>query len=82
VSINCCFAVEDVEGGEQRRRAMTLVVVGAGGRAAGLHWQAGLGAVERPGSSPGQALDRALLVYRQHDGVRLRIVKGGDKTIQ
>lgn len=39
-------AVEHVEGGEQRRRAVALVVVGHGSRAALLHRQAGLGAVE------------------------------------
>ena len=40
-------AVEDVEGGEQGRRAVALVVVGHGAGAAFLHRQAGLGAVER-----------------------------------
>lgn len=34
-------ACEYVEGGEQRRRAVALVVVGAGSRAAGVHRQAG-----------------------------------------
>jgi len=38
-------AVEDVEGCEQCRRAMTLVVVGHRPGAALLHWQAGLSAV-------------------------------------
>src|SRR5678815_1031559 len=38
-------AVEDVEGGEQRRRAMAFVVVGHGPGAALLHRQAGLGAI-------------------------------------
>src|SRR3954468_6067304 len=40
-------AVEDVEGGEQRRRAVALVVMRHGASAALLHGQAGLGAVER-----------------------------------
>ena len=58
-------AVEHVEGGEQRGGAVALVVVRHGAGAALLHRQAGLGAVER--------LDLALLVDRQHDGVRRRI---------
>src|SRR5829696_3558695 len=40
-------AVEDVEGGEQRRRAVALVVMRHRAGAALLHVQAGLGAVER-----------------------------------
>ncbi len=40
-------AVEDVEGGEQGGGAVALVVVGHGAAFAGLHRQAGLGAVER-----------------------------------
>ena len=58
-------AVEDVEGGEQRRRAVALVVVGHGPGAALLHRQAGLGAIER--------LDLALLVDREDDGMGGRI---------
>src|SRR6202007_3404016 len=54
-------AVEDVEGREQCRRAMTLVVVGHRPGAALLHWQAGLGAVER--------LDLALFIDREDDGM-------------
>ena len=50
-------AVEDVEGGEQRRRAMTLVVVGHCPGPTRLHRQARLGAIE--------GLDLALLVDRQ-----------------
>jgi hypothetical protein len=50
-------AVEDVEGREQCRRAMTLVVVGHRPGATLLHWQAGLGAVER--------LDLALFIDRE-----------------
>ena len=59
------LAVEHVERGEQRRRAVALVVVGHGAGAALLHRQAGLGAVER--------LDLALLVDREHDGMGRRI---------
>ena len=47
-------AVEHVEGGEQRGRAVALVVVGHGPGPPLLHRQARLGAVER--------LDLALLV--------------------
>src|SRR3546814_2864012 len=57
--------VQHVERGEERRRAVALVVVGHGAGAALLHGQAGLGAVER--------LDLALLVDRQHHGVGRRI---------
>jgi hypothetical protein len=58
-------SVEHVHGGEQRGRAVPLVVVGHGSGAALLQRQAGLGAVER--------LDLALLVDGKHDGVRRRI---------
>ena len=58
-------AVEDVEGREQCRRAMTLVVVGHRPGAALLHRQAGLGAVER--------LDLALFIDREDDGMGGRI---------
>ena len=47
-----------------------LVVVGHGAGAALLHGQAGLGAVER--------LDLALLVDREHDGMRRRVDIEGD----
>lgn len=47
-----------VEGGEERERAMPLVVVGAALGLAGAHWQQRLGAIER--------LDLALLVDAQH----------------
>ena len=59
------LAVEHVERGEQRGGAVALVVVGHGAERALLQRQAGLGAVER--------LDLALLVDREHDGVRRRI---------
>lgn len=59
------LAFEDVQGGEQRRRAVALVVVGHRPAAAGLQRQARLGAVER--------LDLALLVDRQHHRVPRRI---------
>jgi hypothetical protein len=58
-------AVEHVQRGEQRGGAVPLVVVGHRAGAALLHRQAGLGAVER--------LDLALLVDREHDGVRRRV---------
>src|SRR3984957_12334502 len=58
-------AVEDVEGREQCRRAMTLVVVGHRPGATLLHWQAGLGAVER--------LDLTLFIDREDDGMGGRI---------
>ena len=58
-------AVEHVERGEQRRRAVPFVVVRHGSGAAFLERQAGLGAVER--------LNLALFVDRQDDGVRWRI---------
>ncbi len=50
---------------QERGRAVALVVVRHGPGAALLHRQAGLGPVER--------LDLALLVDRQHDGVRRRV---------
>ena len=58
-------AVEHVEGREQRGRAVALVIMGHGAGTARLHRQARLGAVER--------LDLALLVDRQHHGMRRRI---------
>ena len=54
-------AVEDIQRGEQRRRAVALVVVGHGAEAAFLQRQARLGAVER--------LDLAFLVDAKHDGM-------------
>ena len=41
------LAVEDVEGGEQGRGAMALIIVGHRAATAALHWQPRLGAVER-----------------------------------
>ena len=67
-------AVEHVQGGEQRGRAVALVVVGHRAGAALLHRQAGLGAVER--------LDLALLVDRQHDRMRRRIDVEADDVLQ
>ncbi len=67
-------AVEHVEGGEQCRRAVALVVVGHGPGAALLHGQAGLGTVER--------LDLALLVDREDDGVGRRIDIEADDVAQ
>ena len=67
-------AVEHVEGGKQRRRAVTLVVVRHGAGPALLHGQSGLGAVE--------GLDLALLVDRQHDGVGRRINVEADDVAQ
>ena len=67
-------SVEDVQRREERRRAMPLVVVGHGAGATLLQRQAGLGAVER--------LDLALLVDRQHDGVRRRVDVEPDHVTQ
>ena len=58
-------AVEHVERGEERRRAVPFVIMGHGAGAALLHRQAGLGAVER--------LDLRLLIDRQHHGMGRRI---------
>ena len=55
-------AVEDVERGEQRGRAVADIVVGHRASLAWLERQAGLGAIER--------LDLALLVDRQHHAWR------------
>jgi hypothetical protein len=57
-------AIEDVEGGEQRGRAVALVVVGHGAALAGLQRQAWLGAVE--------SLDLGLFIDRHDDGVSWR----------
>src|SRR5713226_5217158 len=65
-------AVERVEGGEQRRRAVALVVVGHRPAAALLHRQSRLGAVER--------LDLRLLVDRQHQRVLGRTALEADET--
>ena len=54
-------AIEDVEGGEQGGGAVALIVVGHGAAFAGLHGQAGLGAVER--------LDLRFLVDRNDHGM-------------
>ena len=59
------LALQHVERGEQRRRAVALVVVGHRPAAALLHRQARLGAVER--------LDLRLLVDRQHQRMLGRI---------
>ena len=66
--------IEDVEGREQRGRAMTLVVVGHRPGAALLHRQAGLSAVER--------LDLALLIDRENDGMGGRIDIEADDVAQ
>lgn len=58
------LALQHVEGGEQGGRAVALVVVGYGPRAALLQRQARLGAVKR--------LDLGLLIDRQDDGVGRR----------
>ena len=67
-------AVEDVEGREQCRCAMTLIVVGHRSGAALLHRQAGLSAVER--------LDLALLTDREDDGMEGRIDIEADDVAQ
>ena len=67
-------AVEHVQRGEERGGAVPLVVVGHRAGAALLHRQPGLGAVER--------LDLALLVDREHDGVRRRVEIEPDHVAQ
>ena len=66
--------VEDVESGEQRGRAVTLVVVRPGAGFAGLQRQAGLGAIER--------LDLALLVERGDQAMGGRIDVQPDDVAQ
>ena len=56
---------QHVQSGEQRRCAVTLVVVGHRAAAAGLHRQTRLRAVE--------SLNLALLVDTQHDGLVRRV---------
>jgi len=64
-------AVEDVQRREQRRGAVTLVVMGHGAAFAGLERQAALG--------PVKGLDLGLLVDRQHDRMGRRVhVEAGD----
>ena len=58
-------AVEDVQGREQRGRAVPDIVVGHRTGAALLHRQAGLGPVQR--------LDLGLFVDRQHEAVGRRV---------
>jgi len=58
-------SIEDVQCGRHSRRAVALVIVGHGSGAALLDRQSRLSSVER--------LDLALLVDRQHDGVRREI---------
>jgi len=67
-------ALEDIERREQRRCAMTLVVVGHGAGASLLHWQPRLGAVER--------LNLALLIDRQDNGVVGRVDVEADNIVQ
>jgi hypothetical protein len=57
--------VENIEGGKQCRRAVTLVIMGHGPTLAGFERQARLGAIE--------SLDLALLVDRQDDGMSGRV---------
>ena len=59
------LAFEDIESSEQRRCAMTLVVVGHRAGSAFLHRQAGLGAVQR--------LDLRFFIDREDDGMGGRI---------
>ena len=67
-------AFQDIQCGEQGRRAVAFVIVGHRACAALLHRQAGLGAVER--------LDLAFLVDRQHHRVRRRIDVKADHVPQ
>ena len=68
------LAVQQVESGEQRCRAVALVVVGHGAGAALLHLQAGLSAILR--------LDLRLFVYREHDRMGWRIYIEPDHIAQ
>ena len=68
------LAFEDIESGEQRRCAMSFVVVGHRAGAALLHRQAGLRAVER--------LDLRLFVDREDDGMGGRIDIKADHVAQ
>ena len=54
-------AIEDVERGEQRGRAVALVIVGECSAPSRLHGQAGLGSIE--------GLDLRFFVDRKHDGM-------------
>jgi hypothetical protein len=54
-------SIEDIEGGKERRRADTLVIMGHGPTLSGFERQARLGAIER--------LDLALLVDGDDDGM-------------
>src|SRR5260221_9398543 len=67
-------AIENVEGGEERRGAMAFVVVRHRAGAARLHRQAWLGAVER--------LDLALLVDREDNGMGGRIDVEADNVFE
>ena len=67
-------AVEDVEGGEQRGRAVAFVVVGHRSSTARLHRQAGLGAIK--------GLDLALLIDREDDGMGGRVDIEADDVAQ
>jgi hypothetical protein len=67
-------AVENVESGELRGRAMAFIVVGHRSGAARLHRQTGLGAIER--------LDLALLIDRENDRMRGRIDIEADDVAQ
>ena len=55
-------ALEDIEGGEQRRRAVSFVVMSHGPRASRLYRQSWLSSIE--------CLNLALLVEREDEGVR------------
>src|ERR1700745_2573784 len=68
------LAFEDIESGEQRRCAMSFVVVGHRAGAALLHRQAGLGARGR--------LDLRLFVDREDDGMGGRIDIKADHVAQ
>ena len=65
---------QDIQCGEQRGRAVALVVVGHRAGSAFLHRQAGLGAVER--------LNLALFVHRQHDRMCRRVDVEADHVLQ
>ena len=67
-------ALRHVQGGKQRGGAVSLVVMRHRAAASALQRQPGLGAIER--------LDLALLVHREHHGVRWRIDVEADDIAQ
>lgn len=67
-------AIEDIEGGEQRRRSIAFVIMRHGRAATTLERQPRLGPIE--------CLDLALLVNRQHNGMRRRRDVEADHVVE